>query len=84
MKNRFGLQGEHIRIDSKTDYMPSKSYPHHDGNISKNGFHEAIKVGDMVFDNINHKGIDYKMWLDDLEINELIQLGYYKRSIKSW
>ena len=81
---KAGIEGEHIRIDSRARYMPSKSYPLHNGNISENYFHEAIKVGDTIFDNIHHKGIDYKVWLDDLEIDELVGIGTYKRSEITW
>ncbi len=35
-------------------------------NISTNGTHQAIKVGDTVFDNLNPKGIDFKKWTQDL------------------
>ena len=40
------------------------------GIISTNGYHEAIKVGDTVFDNLNSQGIDYKQWADGFGINE--------------
>ncbi len=56
----------------------------HGGNISENGFHEAIKVGDMIFDNLNLNGIKYDDWLDDLDINDLIREGHYKMTTKTW
>ena len=40
------------------------------GLISENGFHEAIQVGDMVFDNINPNGIPYNDWDIDLGVTE--------------
>ena len=35
-------------------------------NISTNGTHQAIKVGDTVFDNMNPSGIHYDDWKSDL------------------
>ena len=35
-------------------------------NISTNGTHQAIKVGDTVFDNMNPSGIHYNDWYSDL------------------
>ena len=35
-------------------------------NISTNGTHQAIKVGDTVFDNMNPSGISYNKWNNDL------------------
>lgn len=32
------IPGEHIHIKSKYQYMPSKSYKEHGGNISENGW----------------------------------------------
>ena len=59
-----GIVGEHIEI--RNTYGPiieSKK----NGIIGETGFHEAIKVGDTVFDNLNPDGIKYDDWLDDLE-----------------
>jgi len=35
-------------------------------NISQNGFHEAIQLGDTVFDNMNPQGIAREAWEADL------------------
>jgi len=35
-------------------------------NISTNGSHQAIKVGDTVFDNMNPSGISYDKWAGGL------------------
>ena len=37
-------------------------------NISTNGYHEAVQVGDTVFDNINPNGISFQDWLNDLNV----------------
>ena len=34
-------------------------------NISTNGIHRAVKVGDMVFDNIHKNGRPYAEWIKD-------------------
>ncbi len=78
------FEGEHIRIDSRTDFMPSESYDLHNGNISENGFHEAIKVGDTIFDNLHPEGVKYDWWIKDLDIVDLINEGFYVRKYKAW
>ncbi|WP_407934250.1 papain fold toxin domain-containing protein [Capnocytophaga gingivalis] len=35
--------------------------------IGVNYYHQGIKVGDTIFDNLNPNGIKYDDWLDDLE-----------------
>ena len=37
-----------------------------DAAISVNGFHQAIQVGDTVFDNMNPNGVDYNLWYNSL------------------
>ena len=39
-------------------------------NISENGYHIGVKVGDKVYDNNNPLGIDYNSWDLDLGITE--------------
>ena len=34
-------------------------------NIGRTGFHQAVKVGDTVFDNIHKKGVPYAEWIKD-------------------
>jgi hypothetical protein len=34
--------------------------------ISGNGFHQAVQVGDLVFDNLHPDGIPCERWLEDL------------------
>ncbi len=34
-------------------------------NISTNGRHQAVQVGNMVFDNVHKKGIEYNKWIKD-------------------
>ena len=34
--------------------------------ISENGFHRAVQVGDLVFDNLRPNGMPYQQWLEDL------------------
>lgn len=41
-------------------------YQQLNSNISTNGFHQAILVGDTVFDNMNPNGVDYNFWVSNL------------------
>ena len=38
-------------------------------NISKNGDHAAVKVGNMVYDNLFPQGIEYSKWYMDLNLH---------------
>jgi hypothetical protein len=38
--------------------------------ISSDGLHAAVKVGELVFDNLNPDGIPYSEWADDFSIND--------------
>lgn len=58
-----GIEGAEVILKSDTGRIWSESL----GKvISTNGDHVGIKVGDLIFDNLNPKGIPYKKWLDDL------------------
>ena len=63
-----GIEGERVIIKSKTGYIYSDKYG---GNISTNGIHEAIKVGNKVYDNMTPDGMDYNAWLNDLGIDDI-------------
>ncbi len=61
-----GINGERVKIVSKTSkYISSDEF----GMISSNEYHEGIKIGDTLFDNLRPNGIDYSDWLRDM--------GYY-------
>lgn len=60
------IAGERVSIHSESDYILSDKY----GLISENGWHYAIKVGDIIFDNLNPEGVNYDDWLWDLGIPE--------------
>ncbi len=66
MKNN-GLSGERIILECQTGYIWSDSY----GEISQNGIHYAIRIGDMIYDNMNVKGIKFDDWLLDLGVSEM-------------
>jgi len=61
-----GISGERVTVRSKTDWIWSDKY----GTISENGTHQAIKIGDKIFDNMNPQGISYTDWQMDLGISE--------------
>lgn len=60
-----GMKGEMIALRSETDFIWSNTF---NRTITKNSEHIAIKVGNMVYDNLFPKGIEYSKWLMDLEI----------------
>lgn len=65
MKNN-GISGEKIELTSKySDYISSDKF----GNISTNGYHTGIKIGDTIYDNLYPNGINYFDWLTDLGYN---------------
>jgi len=47
-------------------------------------FHEAIKVGDTVFDNLNPDGIKYDDWLNDLDFPENSKYGVQYLNSLGW
>ncbi len=61
-----GVIGEKIFIRSYTGNIWSNKF----GLISENGNHYAIKIDDMIFDNLNSQGVNYDEWVDDLGIVE--------------
>ena len=61
------LIGEKIFVQSNTQYILSDK----NGIISENGKHYAIKIGEVVYDNLNPNGVDYNNWLSDLGISDL-------------
>ena len=59
-----GIIGEHIEIrNTNAPFVKSKK----NDTIGANYYHQGIKVGDTIFDNLNPNGIKYDDWLDDLE-----------------
>ena len=76
-----GIVGEHIEI--RNTYGPiieSKK----NGIIGETKFHEAIKVGDTVFDNLNPDGIKYDDWLNDLDFPENSKYGAQYLNSLEW
>ena len=76
-----GIVGEHIEI--RNTYGPiieSKK----NGIIGETKFHEAIKVGDTVFDNLNPDGIKYDDWLNDLDFPENSKYGVQYLNSLGW
>lgn len=58
------ISGERIKVKPKTG--KDIIYSDKNGVIGNNGYHDAIKVGDYVFDNMNPQGVSYNDWLADL------------------
>ena len=53
------ILGKVLQVRSNTPNQNILSDLHPQEAISTNGFHQAIQVGDTVFDNMNPGGIDY-------------------------
>lgn len=77
----MGIKGDHLFIDAKENggYMGYIWSDRAGKSIATNGHHEAIKVGGTVFDNINHSGIKYDEWINDLDFH-----GEYKITTKGF
>ncbi len=60
-----GMKGEMVVLKSDTGYIWSETLGK---NISTNGDHVGVKVGNMVYDNMFPKGIPYNQWLYDLGV----------------
>ncbi|MDE6407165.1 MAG: hypothetical protein K2K48_06815 [Anaeroplasmataceae bacterium] len=69
-----GISGERIKATPKTgrEYIYSDKF----GIIGDNGFHEGIKIGDMIYDNLRPQGIPYSEWVSDLggEVYNLFEI----------
>ncbi len=65
---KAGIKGEKIvleTIDPNRLQIISNTY----WNIAKYWHHEAVKIGDTVYDNVFKNGIRYSDWLNDLGYN---------------
>jgi peptidoglycan hydrolase-like protein with peptidoglycan-binding domain len=56
------IKGELLEIRTGTGFIQSDEF----GSIATNGIHQAVKVGDTVFDNLHPNGIKYDDWIKDL------------------
>jgi hypothetical protein len=63
-----GISAEVIELKSPTENIVTANGK----NISRNGEHQAIKIGDTVYDNNNPAGMNYDEWLEDLSVNDEI------------
>ncbi|WP_353779230.1 papain fold toxin domain-containing protein [Winogradskyella sp. 3972H.M.0a.05] len=66
------IKGTHLRVENIAG--PNVISKKH-GVIGESGFHEAILIDDMVFDNMNPNGIEYSKWIDDLDIDLNYKMG---------
>lgn len=72
-----GIQGERIHVKSETGFV----YSDKNGAISSNGTHDAIRIGDTVYDNLNPNGISYDDWAKDLGLGIYKEMSYTTSSI---
>jgi len=59
-----GISGEVLELKSIRNIWSNKIGK----NIAENGEHVAIRVDDVVFDNLNPQGIKYDDWAEDLGV----------------
>jgi len=62
----LGVNGARLEVNSSTGYLESLE----NGVISTNGRHDAIQVGNTVYDNLNVNGVNITTWEGDLGIGE--------------
>jgi len=60
------MKGTRLCLKSSNGLIASLS----NGNISTNGLHVAVQVGDLVFDNIFPEGKPFSEWIDDVGVGE--------------
>ena len=53
-----------LTTNGEWDYIASNTY-YAGKSITLNGRHVAVKVGNIVFDNLHKFGIPYSQWLKD-------------------
>jgi len=59
-----------IRLCLKSNFRDGRIYSISKKIISSDGWHAAVKVGELVFDNLNPDGIPFSEWADDFSIND--------------
>jgi|GEM_PF-2358651 len=72
-----GINGRKIFIQSSTGQIYSEKLGK---SVTDNGEHVAIRVGDIVYDNLNPNGIPYKEWADDLALDDPFFKQYFDLS----
>ncbi|WP_426481931.1 papain fold toxin domain-containing protein [Chryseobacterium sp. R2ACT005] len=71
-----GIKGEMITLKSSRNIW-SDAF---NMNISTNGDHVGVKVGNMVYDNLYPQGIKFTDWMMDLQVGSPIVQGPFIKS----
>ncbi|WP_353938891.1 papain fold toxin domain-containing protein [uncultured Chryseobacterium sp.] len=66
-----GIKGEMVTLKSSRNIW-SDAF---NMNISTNGDHVGVKVGNMVYDNLYPQGIKFTDWMMDLQVGSPIVQG---------
>ena len=66
-----GMKGEMVTLKSSRNIW-SDAF---NMNISTNGAHVGVKVGNMVYDNLYPQGIKFTDWMMDLQVGSPIVQG---------
>lgn len=63
-----GISGQHIVVQARggRSFIAADRFKDGKVSITLNGRHEAVRVGDTVFDNLSPEGIPAEEFFDDL------------------
>ena len=75
-----GIRGDHIEIKSTYQIYSDKA----GRAITEDGTHQAIKVGDTIFDNMNPLGQKYDDWANDLGLSDPFHGQFMKVNNLDW
>lgn len=60
------INGQLVEIRTKINNQFLMSDLNPSAAIATNGYHQAILVGNIIFDNMNPNGVDYNSWYNSL------------------
>ncbi|WP_172253550.1 polymorphic toxin-type HINT domain-containing protein [Saccharibacillus deserti] len=72
-----GISGQRINIISSTGQIYSEKLGR---SVTDNGEHSAIRIGDVIYENLNPKGVPYKEWAGDLALTDPFFKQYFDLS----
>jgi len=75
-----GVSGRVIRIQARggADFIASDLYQGGATAISRNGKHAAVLIEDVVFDNLNPKGVSHKSFVESLFARLGLDFSYFE------
>jgi hypothetical protein len=70
-----GIRGHVLNIRAAGDFIASDLVRGGTTSITRNGFHQAVQVGDMVFDNFFPGGVAYSTYVESLHAIGGVAIG---------